>query len=304
MSKEKCKGGCGALANYKGWCGTSWRSGKRFMINCPNIEKKRGRNISQYRTAEAKLGKNPMQNSEICKKNHSKSRNKKAAKTLKKLGKMGLLPQQVESKELKKIRRTNISKTLKNLFLIGLHPIQTQNEKEKRLRYKRIAKSIKKLASEGKLFVQNMNKQQKKDFSNKISKTLRQKIKNGDIVLSRGWKRVPYRGLNLRSNWEKETAKFLDKNKLKWAYEQYVIPYFDTERRIIANTIPDFYLPDYNTFIEVKSNAEFKSIKTKDKMIGIRNHGHNVLLFGKREIKLIKQNKKRELIEMIIHERS
>src|SRR3989344_4954239 len=101
MSRDFCKGGCGNIPTYKGWCRLKWKSGNRVSIGCPSIEEKRGKAISLYRINEAKLGKNPMQNPEICKKNHSLERNKKASETLKKKGLLGIFPQQIENKYLK-----------------------------------------------------------------------------------------------------------------------------------------------------------------------------------------------------------
>lgn len=303
MYKELCKGGCGNSATYKGWCKIGWKSKNRFGISCPVITKKRGESISKFRIKESKLGKNPMQNPEICKKNHSEERNKKASITLKKLGEKGLLPQQTESQELKEKRRKNNIKSNRKLVKEGKHPIQLETNEKKRIRHQKIAITIKKLASENKLYVQNMSKEQKENFAKKISKTIRRRIKNGEIKLSPSWKKVPYNGLILRSNWEKETARFLDKNKIKWIYESLVIPYFDTERKLKANTIPDFYIPKYNTIIEVKSNAEFKSKKTQDKAKAIKKAGYNFILAGRKEIEIMKENGG-ELLSLIKNEKS
>ena len=117
MSNNFCKGGCGNVATHKNWCRLKWQSGKRFAVDCPVIEKKRGRSISKYRIKEAKLGKNPMQNPEVCEKNHSPTRNKKAAESLRNLGQLGLLPQQTECEELKEKRR-NRKSTCKRLKLL------------------------------------------------------------------------------------------------------------------------------------------------------------------------------------------
>ena len=153
-----------------------------------------------------------------------------------------------------------------------------------------MANTLKLLGEMGKLPVQNMTLEQKKEFGRKISKKLREGIKSGRIKLSKSWKRIPYKNLILRSNWEKEVAEFLDQNNLIWEYESKIIPYFDRDRKIYANTIPDFYIPSINIIIEVKSNAEFKSNKTKDKINGIKKHGFKTLLVGRKEIKMIKEN--------------
>jgi len=303
MSKL-CKGGCGRRTNFKGWCAVKWISGRRFAVNCPEIEKKRAKAISKYRIEEAKLGKNPMQNPEICRKNHSPDRNRKAAQSLKMLGQKGLLPQQIESPELKEKRRAHVIKSLKRLWSEGKHPLQNETLEEKQKRHQKISNTVQKLAEQKKLFVQNMTKVQKREFGKKISKTLRDRIRSGQIILSPSWKKVHYGNKILRSNWEKETAQFLDKHHMLWLYEPFVVPYYDSSRQIRANTIPDFYLPKFNTIIEVKSNAYFNSIKTKDKLIALRKAGYNVLLFGRKQLKLIQENKEEELIKLIKNEKN
>src|SRR3989344_1875414 len=258
-NKLLCKGECGNIATYKGWCRTKWISGNKFCVSCPIIEKNRGKAISKYRIKEAKLGKNPMQNPEICAKNHSPKRNKNVANTLHNLGKLGLLPQQIESKRLKNKRRKNVSKALAKLWEEGKHPrqLETIDERKKRL--------------------------------SKVSRTLTQRIKDGIVETPWPIKNVKYKGIRMRSNWEKIIAKLLEKKGFIWKYENLVISYFDTERDREANTIPDFYLPEINTIIEVKGRW-IESQRTKDKIYAIKNQGFNVILIGEKEMDMLKKD--------------
>ena len=289
MSKQLCKGNCGGEATYKGWCKVKWKSGNRFGVGCPTIEKKRGNSISVARIEESKQGKNPMQNPEICKRNHSEERNKKCSDTLKNMGELGLLPQQIESKELKNKRRKNVSISIKKLLERGKHPIQLESPEKRRERLNKMANTLFLLGKQKKLPIQNMAEEQKKIFGEKISRRLMEGIKSGRIKLSKSWKKIPYKNIILRSNWEKEVAKFLDINGFFWEYETKKIPYWDNDRKLETTTIPDFYIPSINTIIEVKSNADFESQKTKDKINGIKKNGFKTLLVGRREIKLIKE---------------
>jgi hypothetical protein len=61
-----------------------------------------------------------------------------------------------------------------------------------------------------------------------------------------GWKRIKYRDIWMRSSWEVAYAKYLDKQGTKWQYESKT---FD-----LGNTTytPDFYLPETDTYIEIK----------------------------------------------------
>lgn len=288
MSKHLCKGGCGNPAFYNGWCKIKWQSGKRFGVACPVVEKKRGKSISKYRIEEAKRGKNPMQNPKICKKNHSSIRNKKAAETLRNLGKLGLLPQQTESDELKEKRRIRNQKALQKLWEEGKHPLQSKSEKERKRINKKISKTLDALASLGKHPSQLWDKEMRRRMSKKSSERMKEMIKSGKS-LPYGYKKVYYKNKIFRSNWEKIVAEFLDKHNIKWEYENLIVPYYDTTRGIMARTIPDFFLPEHNTIIEVKGRNS-DSAQTKDKMDAIHHYGYNTFLFSEAQIKQIKKN--------------
>lgn len=300
MLEDLCKGKCGNKAVYKGWCKIKWGSGDRFAVGCPTIEKMRGESISKARIEESKLGRNPMQNPKICAKNHSKERNKKCSETLKEKGRLKLLPQQIENEDLKNKRKKNVSIALHKLLDIGKHPKQLESFEKRRERLNKMANTLKLLGERGELPIQNMTLEQKKEFGRKISKKLIEGIKSRRIKLSKSWKKVPYKNLILRSNWERIVAEFLDKNNFLWEYESKIILYFDRDRKIYANTIPDFYIPSINTIIEVKSNAEFKSNKTEDKIIGIRRRGFRALLVGRKEIDLINKNSNKLLEQLMV----
>jgi predicted nuclease of restriction endonuclease-like RecB superfamily len=55
-----------------------------------------------------------------------------------------------------------------------------------------------------------------------------------------------YKGYLMKSSWEIKYAKYLDKNNIKWEYENKT---FD-----LGNTTytPDFYLPETDIYIEIK----------------------------------------------------
>lgn len=290
MSRELCRGGCGNEAQFRGWCKIKWKTGNKFAVGCPNIEYKRGKSISRARIEEARVGKNPMQNPEICAKNHSIDRNKKCSETLKEKGRLGLLPQQIESQDLKNKRRKKVSIALHKLWMLGEHPRQLESIEKRRERLNKMADTLKSLGEKGQLPIQNMTLEQKKKRGEKISKKLIEGIRSGRIKLSKSWKRIPYKDLILRSKWEKIVAQFLDRNRFSWEYESKIVPYFDRDRKKYANTIPDFYIPSINTIIEVKSNADFKSNKTEDKISGINKEGFNTILVGRKEIELINKN--------------
>jgi len=55
---------------------------------------------------------------------------------------------------------------------------------------------------------------------------------------------IPVGGAKVRSNYEKKTAEYLDKNKIKYQYEPLILLDGRQYR-------PDFYLPEYNLFLEI-----------------------------------------------------
>jgi len=298
-----CKGGCGSRAIYKGWCNIKWKKRNRVCVTCPEIEKRRIKAISEFRIKEARLGLNPMQNPKICKKNHSLIRNTKASQTLRKLGELKLLPQQMESGKLHDRRLMRIRKALRRLAKERRLNHQIESKAKKMRRYQKIAKTLEGLAKERKLPMQNLSEEKRIKFGRKLSQILRRKYRNGEIKLNNWGKRYRYRSLQngeikLRSKWEREVAKFLDKHSINWEYEASVIPYYDKENKLLRNTIPDFYLPDFNLFIEIKGNGEFRSQNTQDKLKSVIDRGYKIVLFGKKQIKVLREDPLKILSEI------
>jgi len=64
---------------------------------------------------------------------------------------------------------------------------------------------------------------------------------------------------------EEEFAKILDMYELKWEYEPRTFPIkWDAEGNIIQAFSPDFYLPDFDTYIELTiMNQKYTSVKKK-----------------------------------------
>lgn len=63
-------------------------------------------------------------------------------------------------------------------------------------------------------------------------------------------KKYFYNGTFYRSSWEVKTAQYFDLHQIYYEYEAY---YFQLAR--YSRFFPDFYLPVYNMFIEVKGYA-------------------------------------------------
>jgi hypothetical protein len=85
-----------------------------------------------------------------------------------------------------------------------------------------------------------------------------------------------YKNIKFRSSWEVTYAKYLTKNHIKWQYEPKT---FD-----LGNTTytPDFYLPESDTYVEVKGwwrdDAKFKYLKFRRKF-------GNIILLNEQRLK-------------------
>jgi len=69
----------------------------------------------------------------------------------------------------------------------------------------------------------------------------------------------------LRSSYELTYAKELDDKKIKYDTECMRILYFDSQEQKHRVAIPDFYLPDSNTIVEIKSTYWLNEENMKDK---------------------------------------
>ena len=93
-------------------------------------------------------------------------------------------------------------------------------------------------------------------------------------------KNIIYNGIKLKGNWEVIVAKWLDKNEIKWEHET---KSFDYEWNGIRKYYPDFYLPDFDLFIEVKG---YQTERDLHKWESVKN----LVVFKLDEIKKIKNN--------------
>lgn len=94
-------------------------------------------------------------------------------------------------------------------------------------------------------------------------------------------KKVEYNGILLDSSWEVEVAKYLDSNNIKWERPKIGLEYeWNGVKRLYY---PDFYLPEYNMYIEVKG-YERERDRCKWKSL------HNLIVIKKKEIDDINSN--------------
>lgn len=65
-------------------------------------------------------------------------------------------------------------------------------------------------------------------------------------------KKIDYNGKKLTGTWELEVAKFLDRKGIAWT--NILKPFQYVWESSVRNYFPDFYLSEYNLYIEVKGN--------------------------------------------------
>lgn len=69
----------------------------------------------------------------------------------------------------------------------------------------------------------------------------------------------------LRSSYEENYAKLLDQSQTKYFVEHLRIKYFNSTQRRFRIAVPDFYLPETNTIVEVKSTYWLNPEEMRDK---------------------------------------
>jgi len=95
-------------------------------------------------------------------------------------------------------------------------------------------------------------------------------------------KTLEYNGTKLKGKWELLVAKYLDDNNIKWTNKINGISYIWQESEHLY--FPDFYLTDYNMYVEVKGYQRDRDLY-KWKVVD------NLILIKKNEINNINKNK-------------
>lgn len=118
--------------------------------------------------------------------------------------------------------------------------------------------------------LENERKERGKEFSKKFKGTELgklclshpcsedRKVKMRELAIQRhlgGWhtsRTFDYKGIKLDSQYELDVAKELDENQIKWERPTYFI--WKDENGIEHRYYPDFYLPEYNVYLDPKND--------------------------------------------------
>ena len=83
---------------------------------------------------------------------------------------------------------------------------------------------------------------------------------------------------HFRSSWEEQYMQELDKKKVPYLYEAFRIRYFDTQKSEERVAVPDFFLPDTNTIVELKSSYTYDEQNMKDRFKAYQERGYKTIL--------------------------
>jgi DNA-directed RNA polymerase subunit RPC12/RpoP len=90
-----------------------------------------------------------------------------------------------------------------------------------------------------------------------------------------------------RSSYELDYCLELDEQKIDYEMEKLRILYWDSQKLIQRVAIPDFYLPESNTIVEIKSDWTYDEQNMKDKLKAYKEHGYKFkMILEHKEINL------------------
>ena len=156
------------------------------------------------------------------------------------------------------------------------------------IKAKELGLPIPKMSDETKQKISNVWKGRKhtKETKEKISKTMQQVVKDkpdsyNGVNINGKVKKYKYKNVSLDGTWELTFAQYLDKNNIKWERPCKGFEYiWNNDKHIYY---PDFYLIDYNIYIEIKGfETERDYIKWKSLS--------NLIIIKRKEINDIKNN--------------
>ena len=141
-------------------------------------------------------------------------------------------------------------------YTVGLTAWNKGKTKKTDDRVKKNAESISSAYKTGKVISWNKGKTKNdsiiiKSASENISRTVQNKVENGTWHSSFSKTHTYiYKGVKLMGTWELKFAMYLDSKSIKWSRPVNRIPYiFENKNHYYT---PDFYLSDYDLYIEIK----------------------------------------------------
>lgn len=114
----------------------------------------------------------------------------------------------------------------------------------------------------------------------KISIASRQRWKDNEYAKkcsqNQFGKKTEYNNIVFRSKIEAAYAKYMDEHNIKYEYEKHLFEY--ELNGVLHNYRPDFYLPEYKTFLEVKYRINDNDELVFTKLKALNQQGKRILL--------------------------
>lgn len=114
----------------------------------------------------------------------------------------------------------------------------------------------------------------------------RQRSAQKQQLESSNWRAVTrdkYNGTWYRSKWESYFAKKCDDSEIEFEYEGESFAYSKDDNGFIRKYIPDFYLPQYEIFIEIKPEVFIDEL-AKLKSEGVKRTGNKFMFITEKEL--------------------
>lgn len=109
----------------------------------------------------------------------------------------------------------------------------------------------------------------------------KERLRKGRWNTNAQWYESPTAGrVFLESSWEVTVAKELDKNKIRWKRPSYINYTLNNKRK---SYYPDFYLIDYNVYLDPKNPYQQKLDKSKLEAV-LEEHNIKLLILNKDQL--------------------
>lgn len=118
-------------------------------------------------------------------------------------------------------------------------------------RLKKAGETFSNNLKEGKTIHSQTGKPHSEKYKKKLSDIVNTKVNEGTWHYSFSKSRtVEYNGIKMLGSWEIKFAKWLDEKQIKWERVKNTFKYQFNDK--IKQYTPDFYLPEFDTYIEIK----------------------------------------------------
>ncbi len=95
------------------------------------------------------------------------------------------------------------------------------------------------------------------------------------------YKRYTYKDITMDSAWEVEVAQWMDTHQVKWVRSRKMMFYWTDETGAKRRYYPDFYLPEYNVYLDPKNKYLIE--KDRFKILAVQRENNITIIWGLRE---------------------